>query len=98
MFAGDGGTSLINLLVIVAVTSVLRSRDPQTGLAAVKGLVLARQVDGLTSVLAAVAAALREGTGALGELRGDGGVLLDPVGEGVFAVLDDSWRRSAKYT
>lgn len=94
MFAGDGRCSLVTLLVIVAVTSVLRRRDPQAGLAAIKGLVLARQVDRLASVLAAVAAALGQSAGAGGELGGDGGVLLNPVGERVFAVLDDATQRS----
>jgi hypothetical protein len=89
VFAGNGGASLIDLLVVVAVTSVLGRRDPQAGLAAVERLVLARQVNGLTSVLT-VAAALGEGARASGKLGRDGGVLLDPVGEGIFAVLDDT--------
>lgn len=89
VFTGDGGASLINLLVIIAVTSVLGRGDPQTRLATLKGLVLTGQVNSLTSVLT-VAAALRESAGASGKLGGDGGVLLDPVGEGVFAVLDDA--------
>ena len=50
-------------------------------------LVLARQVD---TALALGVAPLREGTCAGAELRGYGSVLLDPVGEGVFAVLDDT--------
>lgn len=95
MFAGDGGGGLVTLLLVVAVTSVLGRRDPQARLAAVEGLVLAREIDRLASVLAAVATALREGAGALGELGGDGGVLLDPVGEGVFAVLNDTMKKSA---
>lgn len=90
MFASNGGASLFNVLVLVTVASVLRSRDPQARLAAVQGLVLARQVNRLASVLATVAAALREGAGSRGELGRNGSVLLDPVGEGVFAVLDDA--------
>ena len=95
MFAGDGGGGLVALLLIVAVTSVLGCRDPQAGLAAVEGLVLAGQVDGLASVLAAVAAALGEGARALRKLGGNGSVLLDPVGERVFAVLNDAMEMSA---
>ena len=40
-----------------------------------------------------VGTALRERTGAGGELRADGCVTLDPVGERVFAVLDDAVRK-----
>lgn len=90
VFASNSGASLVDLLVLVAVTSVLGSRDPQARLAAVEGLVLAGQVNRLASVLAAVAAALGEGASASGELGGDGSVLLDPVRERVFAVLDDT--------
>jgi hypothetical protein len=90
VFAGDGRRSLVALLIIVAVTSVLGSRDPQARLTTLERLVLARQINGLASVLAAVAAALREGTGASRHLGGDGGVLLDPVGKRVFAILDDT--------
>lgn len=91
MFAGDGGCSLITLfLIIVPVTSVLRGRDPQTRLTALEGLVLTRKIDGLASVLAAVATALGEGTRAGGDLGGNGRVLLDPVCERVLAVLDDA--------
>ena len=82
-------TGLIDLLVVIAVTSMLGCGDPQAGLAAIEGLVLARQVNSLTSVLT-VAAALGESAGASGELGGNRGVLLDPVGEGVFAVLNDT--------
>jgi hypothetical protein len=89
VLAGDCGTGLIDLLVVVAVTSVLGCRNPQAGLATVEGLVLTGQVDSLTSVLT-VAAALGESAGAGGQLGGNGGVLLDPVGERVFAVLDDA--------
>lgn len=98
MFAGNGGAGLVNLLILVTVATVLGSRDPQARLAAVKGLVLARKVYGLTSVLAAVAAALGEGAGARRELRRDGGVLLNPVGEGVFAVLNNPVRGSINCT
>lgn len=90
MLAGDGGAGLVDVVVLVAVAAVLGRGDPQAGLAALERLVLARQVDGLALVLAAVAAALGEGARAGGQLGGDGGVLLDPVGERVFAVLDDT--------
>jgi hypothetical protein len=90
VLAGDGGAGLVDLVVLVAVAAVLGCGDPQARLAAVERLVLAGQVDGLALVLAAVAAALGEGARAGGQLGGDGGVLLDPVGERVFAVLDDA--------
>lgn len=93
MFAGDSGAGLINLLIIVTVAPVLGGRDPQAGLTAVKGLVLTGEVDGLASVLAAVSAALGESAGARRELGRDGGVLFDPVGERVFAVLDNAGYR-----
>jgi hypothetical protein len=67
---------------------VLGGRNPQARLAAVKRLVLARQVDGLAVL--AVAAALRKGARAGGELGRDRRVLLDPVREGILAILDVS--------
>ena len=94
MLAGNGGRDIIALLIVVTVTSVLGSRDPQTRLATVKGLVLTRQINRLASMLTAVAAALRKGAGAGGEFGGDGGVLLDPVGKRVFAVLNDAVNES----
>lgn len=66
---------------------VLAGRDPEAGLAVLEGLVLAGEVMALTSV--AGGAALGQGARAGGELGADGGVLLDPVGERVLAVLDD---------
>jgi len=48
---------------------------------------LTGKVDGLT--LVTVLAALRKGAGTGRKLGADGGVLLNPVGEGVLAVLDD---------
>ena len=49
-----------------------------------------REVDALALAADLIAPALRECTRAGGELGGNGGVLLDPVGESVFAILDDS--------
>ena len=94
MLAGNRGRDVVALFIVVTVTSVLRSGDPQTRLAAVKRLVLTRQVNRLASVLAAVATTLREGARASGEFRGDGCVLLDPVGKRVFAILDDAVNES----
>jgi hypothetical protein len=84
--ASGGRGNIVIDLVVVAVAAVLRGGDPQARLAAVKGLVLARQIDGLAVL--AVAAALRESAGTSGELGRDGCVLLDPVGESILAVLD----------
>jgi hypothetical protein len=49
---------------------------------------LAREVNSLA--LVTIAAALGEGTRALGELGRDGSVLGDPVGKSILAVLDDT--------
>lgn len=77
--------ALLLLLFVVVLALVLAGRDPETALAVLHGCVLAGEVDGL-----ALVAALRESAGTDGELGGDGGVLLDPVGESVLTVLDDS--------
>lgn len=89
MLASNGGRGIILeiLAVLVAVTLVLGGGDPKTGLPAIKGLVLAREVDTLA---VAVAAALRESARALRQLGGDRGILRDPIGQGIFAILDDS--------
>jgi hypothetical protein len=80
------GRDLI-VIVVVVVSLVLAGGDPEAGLAVLERLVLAGEVVALAGV--AGSAALGEGARAGGELRADGGVLLDPVGEGVLAVLDD---------
>ena len=94
MLAGNGGCVLVLKLVtvLVAIVLVLRGRDPQTRLP-VQGLVLAREVDTLTVATALVAAALRKGARSLGELGRDRGVLGNPVGKSILAVLDDTVRR-----
>lgn len=91
VLAGNGGCVFVLELitVLVAVTLVLSSRDPQARLP-VQGLVLAREVDALTMATALVAAALRKGTRSLGELGRDGCVLGNPVGKSILAVLDDT--------
>jgi hypothetical protein len=87
--SNGGGHVVFKLItVFVAVTLVFSGGDPETGLPVIHGLVLAREVNSLA--LVTVAAALGESAGALGELRGDGGVLGDPVGESILAVLDDT--------
>ena len=87
--SNNGGHIVVKLItVFIAVTLVLSSWNPETGLPVVHGLVLAREVNSLT--LVTVAAALGESAGALGELRGDGGVLGNPVGKSILAVLDDT--------
>ena len=88
--AVDDASILLLIVILVAVSVVvLAGRDPEVAVTRLlHGGVLAGKVDGLT--LVAIAAALRKGAGAGGEGRGDGSVLLDPVGERVLAVLDDA--------
>ncbi len=64
-------------------------RNPEAALAVLHALVLAREIDTFTCV-AILAAALGEVASAGAELGGDGCVLLNPVCEGVLAVLDDT--------
>lgn len=64
---------------------MLAGRHPDTRLAALELLVLAGEVDALSLV----AAALGKSASASGQGGGDGGILLDPVGESILAVLDD---------
>lgn len=87
---GDlGGLFLFLLIVLVLALLVLGRWDPETRLAVLtQRLVLTAEVNGLA--LVAVLAALGKVAGAGGELGADGSVLLDPVGECVFAVLDDA--------
>ena len=66
---------------------MLAGGDPEARLAVTEGLVLAGEVVALTSV--AGRTTLGKSARAGGELGADGSVLLDPVGERVFAVLDD---------
>lgn len=66
---------------------VLAGGDPQTRLAVLEWLVLTGKVVTLAGV--AGSTALGESAGASGQAGLDGGVLLDPVGEGILAVLDD---------
>lgn len=75
--------------VFVTVTLVLRSRNPETRFPAVKRLILAGQINPVTAT-GSVATALGQGSGALGELRGNGRVLGNPIGQGVFAILNDT--------
>jgi hypothetical protein len=75
------------LLVIVVLLLVLTSLDPRVPV--VERGILAREVVALTTVLDVVPPALRQSTGTGGELGGHGGILGDPVGEGVLTVLDD---------
>lgn len=75
--------------VFVAVTLVLRGRDPETRFPAVKRLVLTRQINTVTAT-GSIATALGQGAGALGQLGGDRGVLRNPVGQGILAILNDT--------
>ena len=91
--AVDDASILVLIVVLVAVSVVvLAGGDPEVAVARLlHGGVLAGKVDGL-ALVAVVAAALRKGAGAGGEGGADGGVLLNPVGERVLAVLDDAVR------
>jgi hypothetical protein len=91
LLASDGGRDVVvvDLAIFVAVTLMLSSGDPEARLT-IHGLILARQINTLTTLAVLVATALRKRAGALGELGGDRGILGDPVGEGIFAVLDDT--------
>jgi len=74
--SGCGRDIIIDIVtVLVFVTLVFRGRNPQTGLPAVEGLVLAREVNTVVTVAALVAAALGEGTRTLRELRRNRSVL-----------------------
>ena len=87
--AVDDASILLLIIVLVgAGVVVLAGGDPEVAVTVLHGGVLVSKVDGLT--LVTVATALRKSAGTGGEGRGDGGVLLDPVGERVLAVLDDA--------
>jgi hypothetical protein len=68
------------LLLIIILLLMLASRDP-----GITVLILATEIHTLLSLLPPLA----QSPGALGDFALDGSILLDPVGEGVFAVLDD---------
>jgi hypothetical protein len=91
VLTSDGGGNVVIKVVaiLIAVTLVLASRDPQAGLS-VEGLVLAREINTLAEVAVLVATTLREGARSLGELGRDRGVLRHPVREGILAILDDA--------
>lgn len=62
--------------------------DPKAGLPVTERLVLVRKVHSLTTVSALAALGKRARTD--GKLRADGSILSDPVGQSVFAVLDNA--------
>jgi hydrogenase-4 membrane subunit HyfE len=97
LLASQGGVDVIVVILkvitflIAAIALMLGSRDPKTRLPVVEGLVLTRKVMTLALALTGgVTTALREGAGALRQLGGYRGVLGDPVGEGIFAILNDA--------
>jgi hypothetical protein len=55
---GRYGRGRIVFLILIAVTLVLCSRDPETGLAILEGLVLVREIVALTLMTDLVATAL----------------------------------------
>lgn len=78
--------ALLIVLLALVVTRMLGSWHPQAALTA-RG-VLTREIDTLTA--GALLATLAESARAGAERGLDRGVLLDPVRERVFAVLDDA--------
>lgn len=72
------------------------SWDPEAALTVLHGLVLVRKVDTLTlgTGTAVLLATLAEVAGTGAEFGGDGRVGGDPVGEGIFAVLNDAVKKT----
>merc|ERR1712225_61728 len=81
------------ILIIVVLTLVSASWDPEAGLAIIQGSVLAGEIVSLSIALDVVAATLGESTSARGKGGGDLSVGSDPVGQSILAVLDDSLGR-----
>jgi len=96
----DGGWNILIflfLLVLFAIaTVVLGGWYPHAGFSVFHRLVLVGKIDTVT--LDAVLTALRQSSGASGEFRADGCILCHPVGESIFAVLDDTVRLSKNVT
>ena len=92
MLAGNGGVNIVIeiITIIVAVTLMLCSGDPEARLPAVEGLVLTGQINTIAALAVLVTATLGKGTRALRELGGNRGVLGNPVGKGVLAILNDT--------
>jgi hypothetical protein len=76
------------ILFFILITLVGAGWNPRVTI--VQWCVLAREIMACLSV-ADIAAPLRECAGTNGKLRGDSSVGLNPVGECVLAVLDDSF-------
>jgi hypothetical protein len=69
---------------------MLRGGDPEPRLPVIKGLVLVGEVDTFLIAACGILATLGKSTGALRQLGANGGILHDPVGEGIFAILNDT--------
>lgn len=81
---------LLIVVIRVLILSVRTGGDPEATLTVVlHAAVLAAEIDTL-ALVAVLVAALGKVAGARGKLGLDGCVGGDPVGEGVFAVLDDT--------
>ena len=80
---------LFFFLLIALVLAVSTSRNPESALAIFERRVLTCEIVPL-GIAVPCGTALRERTGAVANFRGDGGIGRDPVGEGVFAVLNGS--------
>lgn len=87
---------VVLVFVDVASGSVLRRGYPKAGLAALKRPILVGEVDTL-AVLTTLMTALRQGTGPSGEAGLDRRVLLNPVGQSIFAVLNDTASQVSAY-
>lgn len=85
---GAGLFLLLLVLIIVVPALVGGSWNPDTGFA-IHGLILASQIMAFPGALDVIASALRQGARTGGEVGGDSSVGSNPVGERIFAVLDD---------
>lgn len=84
-----GKRGLFLFLIVLVLALVGAGGDPETALArTLHWSILTGEVDSFA--LVAVVAALGKSASASRELRLDSGVLLNPVGEGVLAILDNT--------
>ena len=80
---------LLFTFISILVFPVCASGDPESTLAILQRLVLTGQVNTLTLVALTICPALGQIAGTSTELGGNGGILGDPVGESILAVLNN---------
>ena len=73
---------------LILISAVIARRDPKATLTVLHAAVLAGKIDPLA--LGAALAALGKVAGASRKLGAYGGILCHPVGEGIFAILNDT--------